>query len=84
MTQAKQGATGEIRAVIILSLGFGLVGIDRFLISAMFPTIARDLNLGYGDIGTIAGALAIAWGIAALFMGTLPTGWAAARCWSDH
>lgn len=71
MTQASKTATGEMRAVIILSLGFGLVGIDRFLISAMFPTIARDLNLGYGDIGTIAGALAIAWGIAALFMGNL-------------
>lgn len=59
----------EMRQVVVLSLGFGLVGIDRFLISAMFPTIARDLALGYGDIGTIAGALAIAWGIAALFMG---------------
>jgi predicted MFS family arabinose efflux permease len=48
-----------------------LVGIDRFLISTMFPSIARDLHLGYGDIGKIAGALAIAWGIAALFMGNL-------------
>ncbi|WP_380916296.1 MFS transporter [Sphingomonas canadensis] len=55
----------------ILSLGFGLVGIDRFLISTMYPTIARDLNLDYGDIGTITGALALAWGIAALLMGNL-------------
>ena len=37
----------------------------------MYPVIARDLHLDYGDIGTITGALAIAWGIAALFMGNL-------------
>ncbi|MBX3593771.1 MFS transporter [Sphingomonas sp.] len=61
----------ELRAVGILSLGFGLVGIDRFLISTMYPTIARDLHLDYGDIGTITGALALAWGIAALLMGNL-------------
>ena len=61
----------ELSTVAILTLGFGLVGIDRFLISTLFPTIAHDLHLGYGDIGTITGALAIAWGIAALFMGNL-------------
>jgi predicted MFS family arabinose efflux permease len=61
----------EWRAVLILSLGFGLVGIDRFLISTMYPTIARELGLGYGDIGTITGALALAWGVAALIMGNL-------------
>ena len=63
--------THEFATVAILTLGFGLVGIDRFLISTLFPTIARDLHLGYGDIGTITGALAIAWGLAALFMGNL-------------
>ncbi len=61
----------ELRTVAVLSLGFGLVGIDRFLISTMYPVIARDLHLDYGDIGLITGALAIAWGIAALFMGNL-------------
>ena len=61
----------EIAGVLILSLGFGLVGVDRFLISTMYPTIARDLHLGYGDIGTITGALAIAWGVAALIMGNV-------------
>jgi predicted MFS family arabinose efflux permease len=61
----------EWRAVLILSLGFGLVGIDRFLISTMYPTIAKELGLGYGDIGTITGALALAWGVAALIMGNL-------------
>jgi predicted MFS family arabinose efflux permease len=61
----------EMLGVLVLSVGFGLVGIDRFLISTMYPTIARDLHLGYGDIGTITGALALAWGLAALIMGNL-------------
>jgi predicted MFS family arabinose efflux permease len=65
------GSRNELRAVTVLSLGFGLVGVDRFLISTMYPTIARDLHLGYGDIGTITGALAIAWGAAALVMGNV-------------
>jgi MFS family permease len=59
----------EFRAVAVLALGFGLVGVDRFLISTMFPVIARDLHLSYGDIGVITGALAIAWGAAALLTG---------------
>jgi len=66
-----ENSSNERRAVAVLSLGFGLVGIDRFLISTMYPTIARDLNLGYGDIGTITGVLALAWGLAALVMGNL-------------
>lgn len=55
--------------VVLMALGFGLVGIDRFMISTLFPVIAVDLHLDYGDIGTISGALAFAWAIAALFMG---------------
>lgn len=55
----------------LMALGFGLVGIDRFLISPLFPTIAQELHLNYSDIGTIAGALAFAWGAAALLMGNL-------------
>jgi len=69
MTIASQRS--PFRTVAVLSLGFGLVGIDRFLISTMYPVIARDLHLDYGDIGLITGALAIAWGISALFMGNL-------------
>jgi predicted MFS family arabinose efflux permease len=59
----------ELKVVAIMALGFGLVGIDRFLIATMFPVIARDLHLSYGDIGVITGALAIAWGASALFTG---------------
>ena len=59
----------EFRTVALMALGFGLVGIDRFLIATMFPVIARDLRLSYGDIGVITGALALAWGVSALFTG---------------
>ena len=74
MTALKNAGTPvrkEILTVGVLSLGFGLVGIDRFLISTLYPVIARDLHLSYGDIGVITGALAIAWGLSALFMGNL-------------
>ncbi len=64
-------ARREFAVVGIMALGFGLVGIDRFLIVNMFPEIARDLHLSYGNIGTITGALAFAWGFAALLMGNL-------------
>jgi predicted MFS family arabinose efflux permease len=57
------------RTIALLSLGFGLVGIDRFMISTLFPVIAKDLALTYDDIGLITGALAFAWGVAALIMG---------------
>lgn len=43
----------------------------RFLITPLFPVIAKELGLSYGDIGTISGALALAWGAAALLMGNL-------------
>lgn len=55
--------------VILMALGFGLVGIDRFMITTLFPVIAQDLRLDYADIGLITGALAFAWGLAALIMG---------------
>ncbi|MFG1344085.1 MFS transporter [Xanthobacter autotrophicus DSM 431] len=63
--------TYEWKAVILLSLGFGLVGIDRFMIMPMFPTVMRELSLSYQDLGNITGILAIAWGVAALLMGNL-------------
>lgn len=61
----------ELAVVILMALGFGLVGIDRFLITTMFPTISAELKLDYADIGIITGALAFAWGLAALFIGNL-------------
>lgn len=61
----------EWRAVALLSLGFGLVGVDRFMIMPMFPAMMKDLGLDYQDLGHIAAALALAWGVAAVFVGNL-------------
>ncbi len=61
----------EWKTVALLCLGFGLVGIDRFMILPLFPVIAPALQLNYQDLGQITGILAVAWGIAALFMGSL-------------
>ena len=61
----------ELKAVSLLSLGFGLVGLDRFMILPMFPIIARDLHLNYRDLGEITGALSMTWGLAALISGRL-------------
>ena len=61
----------EFKAVALLALGFGLVGLDRFMILPMFPAIMKDLHLGYQNLGEITGALAVTWGIASLFAGRL-------------
>jgi MFS family permease len=67
----KSSAGYEFKAVTLLALGFGFVGLDRFMIIPMFPAIAKDLHLGYEDIGVITGVLSIAWGIAAFFSGSI-------------
>lgn len=59
----------EWKAVTLLAIGFGLVGLDRCVILPLFPVIMKDLALTYQDIGNISGALAMAWGVAAMFMG---------------
>ncbi len=61
----------EAKAVLLLCLGFGLVGLDRFMILPMYPTLMRELNLSYQDLGYISGILSVAWGIAGFFMGQL-------------
>ena len=35
----------EIKAVGLLAIGCGLVGLDRFIISPLFPVMAKDLGL---------------------------------------
>ncbi|MHB8814602.1 MAG: MFS transporter, partial [Steroidobacteraceae bacterium] len=55
--------TYEWRIVTLLTIGFGLVGLDRWVISALFPAMARDLRLNYQELGAIIGALGIAWGV---------------------
>jgi len=61
----------EFRAVLILSLAFGLVGLDRFILPPLFPTMMKDLDLDYQDLGNLVGILGIAWGVAAIVVGGL-------------
>ncbi|MFP6559764.1 MFS transporter [Paraburkholderia sp. B3] len=69
--QSEWDVSYEWKAVLLLSLGFGLVGVDRFVIVPLFPVIMKDLHLDYQDLGHITGALSLSWGLASIFMGRL-------------
>ncbi|MBX5436273.1 MAG: MFS transporter [Alicyclobacillaceae bacterium] len=59
----------EWKAVLLLSIGFGLVGLDRWIITPLFPVFMHDLNMNYQDLGMIVATLAIFWGAFAVIMG---------------
>ncbi|WP_426390806.1 MFS transporter [Variovorax sp. R-27] len=61
----------EFKAIGLLTIGYGLVGLDRFIINPLFPVMQKDLGLDYQDMGLISASLALAWGTAALFSGGL-------------
>jgi predicted MFS family arabinose efflux permease len=61
----------EWKAVLMLSLAFGLVGLDRFVLPPLFPSMMKDLGLNYQDIGNLVGILGVAWGISAIFVGNI-------------
>lgn len=35
----------EWKAITLLALGFGLVGLDRWMVAPLFPAMMQDLNL---------------------------------------
>ena len=49
----------EWKVVTLLGIGFGLVGLDRWIIAPLGPTMAMDLGLSPGDIGYLVGALGL-------------------------
>ncbi len=61
----------EWRAVLIMSVAFGLVGVDRFVLPTLFPSMMQDLHLNYQDLGNLVGILGVAWGTAAILVGNL-------------
>lgn len=61
----------EWKAVLLMFLGFGLVGLDRWIIGPLFPSMMKDLGFGYDAQGLIGGVLAISWGIFSMLMGNL-------------
>lgn len=61
----------EWRIVTLLAIGFGLVGVDRFMIMPLFPVMMKDMQLDYRDLGYITGVLSVAWGVSAIVTGRL-------------
>jgi MFS family permease len=63
----------EWKIIALLSVTFGLVGLDRFILPVILQspnsTMAADLGLTAADGATLAGTLGIAWGISAFVMG---------------
>ena len=59
----------EAKIILILSLAFGLVGLDRFILPVLFPSMQEELGLSLQQLGTLVGILAVAWGVAAFAMG---------------
>jgi MFS family permease len=69
--QAATDTRYEAKAVTLLAAGFGLVGLDRFIINPLFPVMQKDLGLNYQDLGLISAVLALGWGIASVLCGRL-------------
>jgi len=70
-SNSKWDTAYEWKAVALLGVGFGLVGLDRWIIASLFPAMAADLGLPAGEIGRLAGILGILWGVFAIFSGRL-------------
>jgi len=61
----------EWKAVALLALAFGTVGLDRMVLAPLFPSMMKDLHLNYQDLGNIVGILGVFWGLSAFLMGGL-------------
>lgn len=61
----------EFKAVALLTLAFGLVGLDRWIIAPLAPAMIRDLGMTPQDMNNLIAALGVTWGVAAVLMGGL-------------
>lgn len=61
----------EVKVVALLALGFGLVGLDRWQVTPLAPQIMQDLKFDYQDLGALASAVGLSWGVFAIAMGRL-------------
>jgi predicted MFS family arabinose efflux permease len=61
----------EWKAVALLAVSFGLVGLDRMVLAPLFPFMMKDLHLNYQDLGNLVGILGIFWGLSAFLLGGL-------------
>ena len=57
--ETKSWDTGyEWKIILALSLTFGLVGLDRFILPVLFPVFMGEFGLTYADLGNLVGILA--------------------------
>lgn len=71
-TPAQWDTAYEFKATLLLFLGFGLVGLDRWILPPLFAAqMGQDLHLTPADLGNLVGALGIAWGISAFVLGNV-------------
>ena len=61
----------ERKTLILLGLGFGFVGVDRWIVAPLFPHMMRDLGLNFQQLGSLIGILSVAWGVWAIAMGPI-------------
>jgi MFS family permease len=62
----------EFKATLLLFLGFGLVGLDRWILPPLFAAqMGEALHLTPADLGNLVGALGIAWGVSAFVLGNV-------------
>jgi predicted MFS family arabinose efflux permease len=61
----------ERLSILLLALGFGLVGLDRWIIAPLFPAIMQDLHFNYADFGNAIGILGFTWGIFSIVLGNI-------------
>jgi MFS family permease len=77
VTQQEKGwdTSYEWKIILLLSITFGLVGLDRFILPIILgspnSSMAKDLGLTPQDGGAMAGYLGMAWGVSAFVMGYL-------------
>jgi MFS family permease len=70
-TPQKWDTAYEWKATTLLALGFGLVGLDRWIIAPLLPSMAPDLGLSVQQAGNLIGALGLVWGVFAIVSGRL-------------
>jgi len=68
---ASNNQKSNYNTIILLSIGFALLNLDRWVIAPLFPVMMKDLGFGYQDLGLIIGSTALTWGAASFFMGSL-------------
>lgn len=61
----------ERRAVTLLTIGFGLVGLDRWIVAPLGPSMMADIGLSAQDLNNLIATLGVCWGVAAVLLGGL-------------